>query len=252
MGSAICTVFFHNYYGDHERWVRLISEKMTVPFILFYNIVEDSLYNSGDDYKWINDIGKTTSGPFLQKIFVRRSPNQGKDIGGKLVLIDASMHGMDTTRYCIFLHDKNSPHKTQHREWREKLFHIIEPSFADRAIAAFDRDPKIGIIARSNSIINEYDFGRQAFASNNRSILTQLKSTYAISTDDHRYVAGTMFWARTLPLLNFFSQHPPLDVRNQLEKGNVMDDYKGTNTHSWERLLSWIFFAQGYTIKELE
>ena len=60
-----------------------------------------------------------------------------------------------------------------------------------------------------------------------------------------------MFWARATPILSFFGDHPPLDIRKTLEKKNVMDDFGGTITHAWERLLSWLIFAQGYTIKGL-
>ncbi len=191
------------------------------------------------------------SGSFLQKLVIRRSPNQGKDIGGKLVLIDSALYETERSRYCVFLHDKISPHKAQNQEWKDKLFGIIEPAFAKKAITALDQDNKNGIIAGSDNIINEYDSGQQAFVSNNRQILMQLKTKYNLETDDHRYVAGTMFWARTLPLLDFFSRYPPLDVRNTLERGNVMDDFAGTQTHSWERMLSWIFLAQGYNLKGL-
>ena len=252
MNPGACSLFFHNYYGQHEDWIRFFSQKMTTPFTLFYNIVEDSLYNleEGDD-RLTERLEQAISGPYLKKIVLRRSPNQGKDIGGKLVLLDAWLHEREKAGYSIFLHDKKSPHKIQNHEWKNKLFQIIEPSFTEKALTAFNENNKIGIIAGSHSINNEYDGHLQSFISNNRSQLTQLRSDYRITSNDYRYVAGTMFWARSLPLLDFFSMHPPLEIRKTLEKGNVMDDHNGTTTHAWERLLSWLIFAQGYTIKGL-
>src|SRR5580692_10959782 len=105
MNSSICSLFFHNYYGDHENWVRYFSEKVNTPFTLFYNIVGDSLYNLQEGHQIAERMQKAASGPFLQKIILRRSPNQGKDIGGKLVLLDALLHTGAESDYCIFLHD---------------------------------------------------------------------------------------------------------------------------------------------------
>jgi hypothetical protein len=58
-----------------------------------------------------------------------------------------------------------------------------------------------------------------------------------------------MFWVRALPLINFFKEHAPLDIRRTLEPGNVMDETHGTYTHAWERMLSWLITEQGYHLK---
>ena len=89
MDAATCTLFFHNYYGEHESWIKLFSEKLHFPFILCYNIVEDSIYNLDYDRLKMEHLRRAASGPWLKKMILRRSPNRGKDIGGKLVLMDA-------------------------------------------------------------------------------------------------------------------------------------------------------------------
>jgi lipopolysaccharide biosynthesis protein len=261
MNSPHCSIFFHNYYGQHENWVRFFSEKLHTPFTLYYNIVADSLYNLADDHRPADNdsadrgltdrLQQAVSGPWLQKIVLRRSGNMGKDIGGKLVLLDAYMHEQTNSDYIIFLHDKKSPYKIQNQEWRDKLFQIIEPAFTEKAISAFNINSGIGIIAGSHSIYNEYDHSSQSFVSNNRSQLVRLRSEFNINSTDYRYVAGTMFWARSAPLLDFFRAYPPLEIRKTLEKGNIMDENSGSNTHAWERLLSWLIFARGFTIKGL-
>ena len=251
MNSPHCSIFFHNYYGQHENWIRFFSEKLTTPFTLFYNIVEDSIYNLQEEPGLLERLQQAISGPWLKKIILRRSPNLGKDIGGKLVLLDACLHEGIENEYSIFLHDKKSPYKIQNKEWKDKLFRIIEPAFAEKAIAAFKGNKEIGIIAGQDSIYNEYDPVIQSFASNNRSQLVTLSSEFNINNTDYRYVAGTMFWARTAPLLDFFRAFPPLEIRKTLEKGNIMDENSGSNTHAWERLLSWLIFARGFTIKGL-
>jgi len=251
MNPIICSIFFHNYYGQHEKWIQFFSEKMTVPFNLFYNIVEDSIYNMEDDLQILNDLQSNISGQYLNKIFFRKSPNQGKDIGGKLVLLDAYLHSKPESEFIIFLHDKKSPYKIQNQEWQQKLFRIIEPGFIEQALAFFNDNPQAGIIAGADSIQDEYDHSRKSFISNNKVQLTQLRSEFGITNTDHRYVAGTMFWARVLPLLVFFRKHAPLDIRKSLEPGNMMDESSGTATHAWERMISWTILEQGYSIKGL-
>jgi len=251
INSTTCSVVFHNYYGGHEDWVRLLSGRITIPFTLFYNIVEDSLYNLEDDHRLMSHLQKAASGSSLKKIVLRRSPNLGKDIGGKLVLLDACLREGVNDDYQVFLHDKKSPYKVQGQQWGDKLFRITEPTFIEKALTFFRGHPDVGILSTTESIMNEYDFRTQSFASNNRTQLEKLRAEFNIDNTDYRYVAGTMFWARSLPILDFFRRHPPLEIRKTLEKGNIMDENGGSITHAWERMLSWLIFAQGYTIKGL-
>jgi lipopolysaccharide biosynthesis protein len=248
MNSPPCSVFFHNYYGRHEEWIEYLIRNMQTPFYLFYNIVEDSLYNQ-DDEEGLPERLNQTGSPLLKKLIIRRSPNQGKDIGGKLVLMDSFLQIQTGSEHIVFLHDKKSPYKTQGREWHDKLFRIIDASFAEKAIQLFAKNQEIGIVAAEHTIKNEFNHDRQSFASNNQTQLTQLKEAFHADISDHRYVAGTMFWARTAPLVDFFKTYPPLDIRRSLENGNMLDELRGTNTHAWERMLSWLIFARGYTIK---
>lgn len=252
MNKAVCSLFFHNYYGGHEEWIRYLSEKIEIPFYLFYHVVADSLYNLDEGSDLADRLQQARSGPFLKDIFLRRSPNQGKDIGGKLVLLDAFIRTGLESEYFLFLHDKKSPYKVQSHTWKDKLFRIIDPSFVEKAIRAFDKNKETGLIAPAVNIRNEYDYQTKAFASKNRPQLERLVQELGLTGEDHRYIAGTMFWARARPMIHFFSNHPALDIRASLERGNVMDEFSGTNTHAWERLLSWLIFAQGYTLKGIE
>lgn len=243
------SIFFHNYYGQHRQWIEFFSKKIPIGFNLFYNIVEDSFYNVDEDNASFVRTNDSITESCLSKLIVRKSPNLGKDIGGKLVLLDTYLHLKEETEFIIFLHDKNSPHKIQNKEWQQKLFQIVEPDFIKQALSFFKTNPKTGIIAGTESVRNEYDYSQQSFSGNNKSQLTQLRSEYGVNNADYRHVAGTMFWVRSLPLVSFFKKHSPLDIRKTLEEGNVMDENTGTITHAWERMLSWIVSEQGYTIK---
>lgn len=244
MNSIPCSIFFHNYYGQHQKWMNFFSEKITVQFNLFYNIVDNSLYNLMDEQE-----PTKISGPYFNDFYLRKSSNQGKDIGGKLVLLDTYLRAGIKSEYMVFLHDKISPYKVHNQEWQKKLFRIVEPDFIERALSYFKRNKHTGIIANSDTINNEYDYSRNIFKSENGDQLKKLQSDFNIRQIDYQYVAGTMFWARTEPLINFFEKHPPLNIRKTLERGNVSDENKGSVTHAWERMLSWIIVSQGYDIK---
>lgn len=245
-----CSVFFHNYYGAHKEWIDFLCNKISIPFSLFYNIVEDSIYNVNEIIT--QDIIGSGKKSLLEKHIVYTSPNQGKDIGGKLVMMDSFIRLAFDSDLIVFLHDKKSPYKIQSEQWSAKLFRIIEPSFINVMIKCFEKNEEVGIVTSADSIYNEFDFTKNFFSSNNRDILKKLCSDYKITHEDFRYVAGTMFWVRTKPLIGFFNRYSPLEIRSTLEKGNVSDETAGTFTHAWERLLCWIVFQQGYTIKGLK
>jgi lipopolysaccharide biosynthesis protein len=258
-------LFFHNYYGEHERWMRLFCESIQVPFDLYYNVVEDSVYNVWDGATAVahgapmavhggsapahrgllERLHGAASGPHLRSITLRLSPNQGKDIGGKLVLMDAYLRLQSNSDYILFVHDKKSPYKIESAQWQQDLLRVIAPDFAETALAVFASDPSVGIVAAAGSISNEHGSGT------NQARLRQLEMDLALTPPRHDFVAGTMFWARSLPLSTFFQKHPPLEIRKTLERGNVLDEFQGTQTHSWERMLSWLIIAQGFSIKGL-
>ncbi len=246
------SIFFHNYYGQHEKWISLISANIKTPFTLFYNIVEDSLYNEAADNEIMNHIEGNASLRHLTGIIIRRSSNKGKDIGGKLVLLDAFIRLDLHSNYIIFLHDKKSPHKPDGILWGNKLLGIINEEYVNKALNFFNQNPDTGIITTYGSVANDYEENATILKNKNDDKLKMLKSVYEMEITDHRYIAGTMFWANATPLMQFFKKHSPFDIRKSLEEGNIMDESQGSNTHAWERMLSWIITSQGYKIKELK
>jgi lipopolysaccharide biosynthesis protein len=177
------------------------------------------------------------------------APNQGKDIGGKLALIDTLLTMELNPELVIFLHDKRSPHALEGDRWRKSLFRIIDPGLVTKILDLFKKYPNVGIIGPSGLISNEYDSNTKQFLSENRLQLKKLMETFGIHTLDYRFVAGTMFWARFSILRSFFENNHALYCREFLEKGNIMDEEHGTFTHAWERLLCWIVTARKYEIK---
>lgn len=254
LNSGSCAIFFHNYYGEHQKWVRYLADNITIPYTLFYNIVEDSIYNLQAPPGTFADLAaglqQIAAGSAQQKLVLRTSPNQGKDIGGKLVLLDACLRlNQAPPAYSLFLHDKRSPHKPTGDKWGKALLSIAEPAFARQALATLEDNPQLGIIARHSSLRDEFDHQRKVLGSTSRPHLERLLRQFDIKPTGYTYVAGTMFWAKTAPFLDFFRNHSPLDIRKTLEKGNVLDENAGSESHAWERMFSWLIFASGYTLK---
>ena len=176
------------------------------------------------------------------------SPNIGKDIGGKMALLDLAIRLKCQADYYILLHDKKSPHTTLGDRWREKLFKIVQKDCAAQIHALFLKHEKIGIVAIKEMITNEYNSKTGDFSTHNNEILKKLITQYDFKIRNFDFIGGTMFWVRAEIYNNFFSKHSALEIRATLEKGNVLDYTQGTTTHAWERMLSYIVTNEKYEL----
>lgn len=177
------------------------------------------------------------------------TPNKGKDIGGKLALINLFMETKQPADYIIFLHDKISPHSITGDQWRTTLFSIINFKNIPIVLKEFASNNKTGIVGAKNFVRNEYDVKKQMWETTNSGKLEEMISAFRLTLTDHTFVAGTMFWIRSSIICNFFTKFSPLDCRKLLEEGDPTDQYEGTYTHSWERILCWLANDQQYSIK---
>jgi lipopolysaccharide biosynthesis protein len=188
----------------------------------------------------------------LQQYFpgacVTISSNRGKDIGGKLLLIKLCIELGLQPDWFILLHDKKSLQAINAKDWKAELFRIIHPDYVEKIRNIIATNADCGLIGTTNYVRKQL-FKDGEFACNNAFILNELTEKYNIHPNQYDYIAGTMFWIKAPALLDFFRQYDPLSIRQTLEEGNVVDNFNGTYTHSWERLLSWIIVSQGLTIK---
>jgi len=242
------SVFFHSYYGEEKEWIERFLREIDIPCHFFYNEVSNS---------FLHMARAPSPGYFMENLSIpdsvhvitRMSPNKGKDIGGKLILMDAYMRLGLKSDYILLLHDKKSPFHVKGDKWKEDLFRIAKKENLKKAISLFTEHPKIGIIASENAIRNEADNDTGNNFYINSDIITKIKDKYSIYPPGLQYVAGTMYFVRSRLFEDFFRLHSPLEIRSSLEPGNVTDENRPTITHSWERLLSWIVTSKGYKIK---
>ncbi|HWB90207.1 MAG TPA: rhamnan synthesis F family protein [Puia sp.] len=229
-------ILYHNYYSlDGIDEMRQKISALDTPGILLLCSLPD---------KFAGSLPPQTA---HEKFVI--SPNLGKDIGGKLLLMQLLFSLAPETPYTFLLHDKRSYQKQSGRWEKEGLFSILEPEKLSAITAAFDDDPNLGIACASGYIRNEY-LGDGRFDTTNSDLLGELMKQYAIPARHLRFVGGTMFCIRTALLRDFFPGYGALEVRATLESGNVLDHEHGTRTHCWERMLSWVATSAGYKIKE--
>ncbi len=181
--------------------------------------------------------------------FIIETPNIGKDIGGKLALLNLALKLNLQSDYMVLLHDKVSPQELNGLEWRDKLLKIIDKETIKTILNLFETNTSIGIIASEESISDEYSAETGNFSTVNNKMLQESISLYNIKTDNYKFVAGTMFWTRNAYMSDFFKLHPPIEMRKRLEHGNVLDNLNGTFTHTVERLFGLIAGNYGYKIQ---
>lgn len=175
--------------------------------------------------------------------------NVGKDIGGKLVSMKYYLTCCTPTEYLVFLHDKISPQSLNAEFWFNKLYEVFEEGRFTKMLRLFGKRRTMGIAGAKLFLKNEYNKYLDRFDTTNHPILIRLMERFGIQCNQHHYVGGTMFMARSEIFSRFFQRHSPLEIRESLETGNVLDLDKGTYTHSWERLFCFIASAQGYQVK---
>jgi len=235
-------LLIHIYYED--SWEKIFQNQVLA--LKGYSPV--IMVNLCVDFPW-SDIIVQAIKTDCPSAFVITTPNKGKDIGGKLALIDFFLKTGQEAEFIIFLHDKISPHSITGDSWRTKLFSVINIENISSILKEFKSNEKTGIIGAKDFIKNEFDSKKKVWETTNSEKLEELTARYQLSVTDHTFVAGTMFWVRSSVIRNFFSKFAPLDCRELLEEGDPTDQYEGTYTHSWERIFCWLVNDQQYRIK---
>lgn len=235
-------VLYHIFYEDSiTHIINELNGLTNFQTNFFFNICSDT----PNQLKIREDLLKYFPGSFICT-----SSNKGKDIGGKLLLIEVCLQMQYEPDWMIFLHDKKSLQALNAKTWKTELLKIIQEDQLQKINEIISKNSNYGIIAAKNYIRKETKVEGK-FTGNNGPILAELIQEYKITCKNYEYVAGTMFWAKASVLMEFFKKFDPLKIRQTLEEGNVIDNFNGTYTHSWERMLSWIVTSQGLNFKTI-
>jgi len=236
------SILIHIYYRD--SWEKFFKERLKN----LENYSPVIMVNLCMITPWNPQIISSIKNDF-PKAMIIKTPNKGKDIGGKLALIDLFIKTSQQSDLIVFLHDKTTPYLINGETWRNRLFGIIDPEKINTIINEFQNNKQIGIIGAKDFIRNEFDKKKNKLETTNSNKLKELVERYNINVTDYSFIAGSMFWIRTLIIQKFFSRYLALNCREMLEDGDFTDRYEGTYTHSWERIFCWIANDQHFVIK---
>lgn len=237
------TILIHIYYDDTAF---ALYQKL-IPLLDFFNHQVNIFINIPLDHPRLNQISKLARKK-LPGCFLIKSTNVGKDIGGKLLLLHTYLKSGSKSDLLLFIHDKKSPQTALGDKWMDQLFAIIEKKNIEKILDIFNDDNSVGMIGNQELIFTTKNKSKKEMFAGNEQIIKEIASKYGLTTRDCAFVGGTMFWVRESIYRDFFEQNPPLEIRNTLENGNVLDDLGPTYTHSWERLLGWVISTKGYRI----
>lgn len=234
--SIICHLYNTDLANDLLKRLLIFNDKSTS---FFFNIQGNS-----KAHKEILNIAKNS----FPSSHITQCPNKGRDIGAKLTLINLMLRLNVPSDYTLIIHDKKSLHTSGGNRWRDELYKVISPGYLNKIYGIFEKNSTIGIVSAANYIQNEYDEASNSFLSNSNQKIKLLLGKYKVSTNDYDFVAGNIFWIRTQLLKDFFKNRSFLEIKAELEEGNMLDFEKGTLVHAWERIMSWIATSQGQKI----
>lgn len=207
-------VFCHLYYRNLWDEIRGYLDNLEIDD-LYFNLVDSCLEDK------IHRV--------YPKAKVIVSPNQGKDCGGNLRLINEWIKNGANGDLIFQVHGKA---KNRKRLWCALL--------NQRCIFNLFKNQRIGMAGSKESWACESWNGayeeHQAFCRRFR----------FDGTRPMTYIRGTIFVVRAKIYKDFFSGLDINGLADELEFGNVQEPSK---THAWERLFATIVEEQGYEVK---
>lgn len=253
--SAILTHF------DQQEFIAVEQPSITLMTHIFYDNTWKELKYKLNFFKEVNtqflfsiseaclikeELEKEIRESFPEAYIITTS-NIGKDIGGKFALIDLYLSLKMESDFIIFLHDKQSPHSLIGDSWKNNLQKVVDFKNYQQILKTFEQDEQVGVVGAKEHLISEYDITNNTFLNNNDRIHIFLKK-YNLTIKNYEFFGGTMYWMRAGIIENFFTRYNPMQIRSELEAGNVLDNHGSTNAHTWERVLSWVASSQGYKL----
>lgn len=169
--------------------------------------------------------------------------NRGYDVGPFMEFLN----GLDLDKYdfIVKLHTKrdyNGIVNLRHfkgSEWRIRLLDFCSsPENLSRTLAAFDKDPLVGMLSHGSLITDVGDFLEDTSV---RQSADMLLEDMGLIPRGHRFVAGTCFIVRA-------SLIKPLVGRFKLSDFTAGGDHRYSLAHILERLFGYLVSAQGCQI----
>ena len=226
----------HIYYADMWKELKNHIENITIPFDLVVTMV-------AENPDLIKEIKKDFPNAKIEIV-----ANRGYDVGPFIHVIKNT--NLDNYSFIIKLHTKRDMatgtiygnQDFSGDRWRRALLDIISSKTKfSRIIAGFYNNPKIGMVANYRVHHNGFAFKtKELYAT-----IKKLMDKMGLKLKHCKHIAGTMFIARA----NLFKPLQKLNI--DIDNFEIPDKTHTQSTaHTFERLLGYIIYAQGYTIKD--
>ena len=226
--TASVAIIIHAYYLDvFEELIECLGD-VDPRHKLF-------ITTSPDREAGVKSIMQSTS--FNHEIFVFE--NRGRDVLPFLSLMKKI--DLDSYSFILKLHTKKSRHRNDGDQWRRQAFlSLATPSQLNWIVGRMCSDPRIGVVGPQDHIVP-----MNTYVGANLENIAWLAARLGVDVDleNDRFVAGTMFVARTEalePILNI-----ALGGEDFEAEASQLD---GTMAHAIERVVTYSARAAGFEI----
>lgn len=173
-------------------------------------------------------------------------PNIGYDVFPFVSILQRS--DLNEYDYVLKLHTKDKTDRKltylndcalTDRQWSEQLVHALigSPRCFRKAVRLFESNSKLGLVGAGSCIIEEEEYLQM--------INAELAHIRLPAISSLKFIAGTMFLARTAPL-KILCKYKMTDFQK-----SEISVKNGTFAHVFERLFGGVVQAQGYSVSGL-
>ena len=174
--------------------------------------------------------------------------NAGKDIGGKLTVLNHFIKENINYDYVLFAHDKKSPHTKNGEEWRRSLYsgifngaNLIFNGFrSHKNIKMCGPTVRQGVCMSRDIAVNLKNYP----------LMKEILSLYFSRNIPHNsaFVAGTMFWVEWNFFKDIFSKINIETLISRLEHGDVREP---SYAHAMERVFGLLVTMNNFKIGKI-
>src|SRR3990167_6296253 len=196
-------ILIHLYHHDLWEEINRYILACKLPFRLFINLTDNQ------NPKLITN--KILHHHPTAKIII--SPNQGRDIGGYLCLLETWMQEKDYGDILFLGHTKKSC-----AAWRFNLFNnILSKSIL---INNLFLDENIGMIGHAPYVLPNYSYlGYMGTETE----ITRYGQEFNLNTENFLFVAGTIFCVRASIFREFFNKYSPIKIASELKSPHTIE-----------------------------
>lgn len=254
MPASLCTAGKVPRLGIHMHIYNVLLAQEFARYAALFPVPFDLFVTSPhrDSIPVLHTLFNTDVLPHARRVIVRQTPNRGRDVAPWLVGLGDEQLACDLVCH---VHAKESPQMGFGEAWRSYLLdNLLRPDAVHAALAAFDRDARLGCLfpamfvplRRVMKRVGVPLYGSEEERDMITGLLARMNLPAAYGRSEQFFSGGTMMWFRTQAL------------RPLLECGLRFEDFPeepvgvgGTLAHALERVPPLVCTRCGYSVHSL-